>query len=106
MTVFGPATESMTYLLIAPVVCLLLITTPLSRGSWTGYLYLSSYLLLLYPPFDGMFGHHSVLLTPRLKSIQPIAALLLLAGMLIDTKWWCGLPACFKCSPEARTTIV
>lgn len=84
MTVFGPATESMTYLLIAPVVCWLLITPRLSRSSWTGYLYLLSYLLLLYPPFAGMFGHHSVFRTPRLKSIQPIAALLLLAGTLID----------------------
>lgn len=84
MTVFGPATESMTYLLVAPVVCWLLIAARFSRPSWTWYLYLLSYLLLLYPPFAGMFGSHTVFRNPRLKSIQPLAVLLLLAGTLID----------------------
>ena len=84
MTVFGPATESMTYLLVAPVVCYLLVKGWACPSSRTKYLYLLSYLLMLYPPFSGLFPGHSIFRSAHLKSILPVAVLLLLAGILSD----------------------
>lgn len=108
MTVFGPATESMTYLLVAPIVCWLIIAAHPSRKTWTWYLYLLSYLLLLYPPFAGIFGSHTVFRSPRLKSIQPIAVLLLLVGTLVDAVRsqlmpWSQILSADNLSPDAAT---
>jgi hypothetical protein len=78
MTALGPATEAMTYLLIAPIICWLLAACWEEERWPVRSLYLLIYLLLLYPAFAGLFPGHSILRSPRLKSVQPIAALILL----------------------------
>jgi hypothetical protein len=100
MTVLGPATEAMTYLLVAPVICWLIVAPRTGPGSQLRWLYAIAYLMLLYPPFAGLFGGHSVMRSPRLKSVQPVAVLLLLAGSLIEATFALQKPESTRAAVE------
>jgi hypothetical protein len=84
MTALGPATEAMTYILVAPLICWLLIARKEVPGPLPWWVYLAIYLLFLFPTFAGLVPGHTTLRSPRLKFIQPAAAMLLMLATLIE----------------------
>jgi hypothetical protein len=80
MTVFGSATESSTYLLIAPVAAWMLLETSLrQRPVWLKGMLLLSYGLFLSAQAAGWFPLGRAF---HAQGVQPLAALILLAGVL------------------------
>lgn len=84
MTALGPATEALTYVLLAPLVCWLMVARQTARGRVPWWIYLIVYVLLLYPVFSGLFPGHTPLRSPRLKFIEPTAALILMLAAWLD----------------------
>ena len=84
MTAFGPATEAMTYILLAPLVCWLLVARSSNAGRLPFWVYLIVYLLLLYPVFSGLFPGHTPLRSPRMKFVEPTAALIFMLTAMLD----------------------
>jgi hypothetical protein len=80
MTVFGSATESATYLLIAPVAAWMLLEALLrQRAFWLQSLLFLSYGLFLAAQVAGWFPLGRAFQT---QGVQPLAGLVLLAGVL------------------------
>ena len=85
MLVLGPATETQTYVVLAPAACLLLVETFSTRdGPGTRWLAAAGFCLML-----AAVGRDS--LAPHLKSplslaMQPVAALLLFPAVLLSTR--------------------
>jgi hypothetical protein len=84
MLLLGPATENQTYVVLAPAACLLAVQSLTAARFPTRMLSLSAFLLLL-----AAVARNSLM--PHLKSavwmaLQPIGALLLLAGVISDMR--------------------
>jgi hypothetical protein len=86
MTVFGPATESPTYVLLAPCITWSVLNSRRqSVGTPAIYLLRSSYLLLSTAPIASWFAF--LISAYRARGPQPLAGLIFLAGMLVGE--WC-----------------
>ncbi|HEV3118666.1 MAG TPA: glycosyltransferase family 87 protein [Gemmataceae bacterium] len=80
MTVFGPATEACTYLLLGPVLAYGLIEAWVTRQPhWVTGLLLASYALFMLSSIELWFPFGMVL---RAHGVQPFAGMLYLAGLL------------------------
>jgi hypothetical protein len=96
MTLFGPATESCTYILVGPVLAWSVLEARLNdRPLWLRTLFGVSYGLLLTASMSCWFPGGRAL---RALGIQPLAALLLLVGLLTNpaTNWWKGLELAWR----------
>jgi hypothetical protein len=79
MTVFGPATESCTYILIGPALAWCILESRIQeRPAWLRFLPVCSFLMLSAAGLEAWFG------STRLKAlaVQPLAGLLLFAQVL------------------------
>ena len=91
MTLFGPATEGFTYILLAPPVILACLEARApERPAWLKFLLLSSAILLFAAMIKNSFLH-SLTHLESLRIMQPVAALFFLAyclGWLLNDGYW------------------
>jgi hypothetical protein len=87
MTVFGPATESPTYVLLAPCVAWSVVSSrPRQDGRLAFSLQRLSYLLLASALLSGMFRFF--ITSYRTQGPQPLGGLVFLAGLLASELSW------------------
>jgi hypothetical protein len=84
VVLFGPATETCTYIVIAPAVAWALLEAFLSPTAWATRLYLLACLLLMGPVVTDLFGQ-TVRNVANAHGSQPVGALLFLAYLLART---------------------
>ncbi len=86
MTVFGPATESPTYVLLAPCITWSILNSQRQNvGTPAVYLLRSSYLLISTAPVSSWFVF--LISAYRARGPQPLAGLIFLGGLLVGE--WC-----------------
>jgi len=83
MLLLGPATENQTYVVLAPAACLLAIQCLSGARLPTRLLALAAFTLLLAAVARNSLTPH--LKSPLCMTLQPVAALLLLAAIFCDT---------------------
>jgi hypothetical protein len=84
MLLLGPATENQTYVVLAPAACLLAVQSLTAARRPTRLLSFSAFLLLLAAVARNSLMPH--LKSPLWMALQPIGALLLLAGIINDMR--------------------
>jgi len=103
MTVFGPATESPTYVLLAPCLTWSVLNSQRQGvGTPAVYLVRSSYLLLSTAPIASWFAF--LISAYRAQGPQPVAGLIFLAGLLVG-EWCWRTEASREISPAESSTL-